>query len=477
MTNCSSYVDNQVIGSWGNQTFTKLIRIESVKFQGHYTYNEEGQYVFDNDGTVRLWLMCLLPLLAWVVFLWIVCTHGKQHCLNGVNIEKAAFWDREYIPDAVTDNVEAVKEEEGGEEVCIEDGEDGVAEVLEPDKEGNSVAADQKKVSSISTLLDDDWRRNPGSITEGVEEDLSTPPPSPLAPLPMPFKYQDESEEEEGDGLGSTVRKVLFSATEENTQAGVIMTDSQRRLSKSGSGPRMESVDMAKELLSSDWKKVTEKSNNSRSRSFDRLHKERVGLEKDDVKEAKEIINPKSTEKLNTTGCIYKKKQEVEYKQSDGTWITATIQDISYDEALEPYFTVSLGGDPNREKSTIGARLRPMKEGEKDISKKPNSAKSTKKISESDNKEFKPKKGVLHKRFQDRLNDPNADASTTIKRGSTKKRSSAPTPTSDKSTAVIIKRKTTGQRKSKLGNLFDGVNDGETGGGTSLSRVPLGTSL
>ncbi|KAH8049388.1 BT1-like protein [Aureococcus anophagefferens] len=59
-----------------------VVLVETGSFTGAYTIDEEDNYVYVARGAWLMWLMCAIPVGAWVVFWWLVFTHEKVHCLN-----------------------------------------------------------------------------------------------------------------------------------------------------------------------------------------------------------------------------------------------------------------------------------------------------------------------------------------------------------------------------------------------------------
>lgn len=77
--NASSYDDD----AWTRTSPTPhVVLVETGSFTGAYTIDEEDNYVYVARGAWLMWLMCAIPVGAWVVFWWLVFTHEKVHCLN-----------------------------------------------------------------------------------------------------------------------------------------------------------------------------------------------------------------------------------------------------------------------------------------------------------------------------------------------------------------------------------------------------------
>jgi hypothetical protein len=569
--------------------------------------------VYHEEGPVRLWLLCLLPLFGWALLLWIVCSHGKQHCLNGVSIEKAAFWDREYIPDKVTHHVEEA--DDGGDEMVEEEkkktvggndiGDDMFDSLERGSQSSQSSLSDnsheisvkeKKNFVSITTLLDDDWRKsNAIRITEehgdeqedeeeerekkkkegavikttsrpitktssssvdnetrsirlhlheDNDEQVSSPtspsyaPPSasssfPASPPTPPMSHppppstklssrRSEEDEEDEAAVTSTIRKVLFSP--ENRQSTVNTSDGviERRRSSgksTGSETRMESVDMAKDLMSSDWRVqsqdiVVKPEESSRSRSFDTLHMAKMQQGSDvpvqrstDLKSGVEQppSSSKDAEPLTPRSILKSSSQQFSGSDLDksvmkgnrsvssgtGSSVTGSFDGNSKSSnqpTSKSHFLKKRsgsGGGSGKEKDLkkrnesggvpTPAKANSSRDKPRASVTSANSSKdkkrasggvvtsAKKKINDETTSEFQPKKGQLQKRLQDMQNESD---SNTIK----KKTLSERAPDSKTQGKVVVSKSisnpdtATTMRSSKLGKLFVRVTDDEADG-------------
>ena len=68
--------------AWFRSAEPHVVLVETGTFTGAYTVDEQDAYVYVADGAWLMWMMCLIPVGAWVVFWWLVFTHEKVHCLN-----------------------------------------------------------------------------------------------------------------------------------------------------------------------------------------------------------------------------------------------------------------------------------------------------------------------------------------------------------------------------------------------------------
>ena len=96
--------------AWGRDSPTpRLVAVETGSFTGAYTIDEEDRYVYVARGAWAMWLMCLIPISAWVVFWWLVFTHEQVHCLNSRAVTHFLERHRERVAGADDDDADGRK--------------------------------------------------------------------------------------------------------------------------------------------------------------------------------------------------------------------------------------------------------------------------------------------------------------------------------------------------------------------------------
>jgi hypothetical protein len=83
--NCSWFTDNGVQEFFYNRSNDRqpyVVRVDTGIFTGAYTMNEKDEYVFTGTPAIKMWLMCIPPLVGWVVVAWLIFTHERVTCLN-----------------------------------------------------------------------------------------------------------------------------------------------------------------------------------------------------------------------------------------------------------------------------------------------------------------------------------------------------------------------------------------------------------
>mmetsp|Transcript_4865 Transcript_4865/g.6293 ORF Transcript_4865/g.6293 Transcript_4865/m.6293 type:complete len:501 (-) Transcript_4865:289-1791(-) len=83
--NCSWFTDNGVqefFYNRSNKDQPYVIRVDTGIFTGAYTMDEQDEFVFTGGPAIKMWLMCIPPLVGWVVVAWLIFTHERVHCLN-----------------------------------------------------------------------------------------------------------------------------------------------------------------------------------------------------------------------------------------------------------------------------------------------------------------------------------------------------------------------------------------------------------